>query len=111
MQDETQANVFDFISQALQKDDIVLFMKGTKRMPQCGFSAQVVQILQHYLLPFQDINVFEIKDLRDGIKQFSNWPTIPQLYVRGNFIGGADIVRDLHQSGTFLSTLGIEKDL
>ena len=78
---------------------VVLFMKGTKTMPQCGFSMQVAQILSHLGVEFKDINVLEDMSVRDGIKAYSNWPTIPQLYVKGEFIGGCDIVREMFQAG------------
>ncbi len=104
MSDDLQS-VFSFISEILENNKIVLFMKGTKNLPQCGFSAQVVQILQFNKIDFLDVNVFEVKDLREGIKKFSNWPTIPQLYVNGKFVGGADIVKDLHQAEELLITL------
>ncbi len=91
------------IQQTLRKliDDnsVVLFMKGTSTFPQCGFSGFVVQVLQNLGVDFQDINVLEDPDMRQGIKDFSNWPTIPQLYVKGEFIGGADIVKEMMQSG------------
>ncbi len=80
-------------------NDVVLFMKGTKTMPQCGFSMQVAQILNHLGVEFKDINVLEDMSVRDGIKAYSNWPTIPQLYVKGEFIGGCDIVREMFQAG------------
>ena len=75
--------------------DVVLFMKGTPVFPQCGFSSQVVQILSHVGIPFRGINVLEDDNLREGIKSFSNWPTIPQLYVKGEFVGGCDIIREM----------------
>jgi monothiol glutaredoxin len=77
----------------------MLYMKGTPMFPQCGFSARVVQILNHLGVPFQTANVLEDPEMRDGIKQFSNWPTIPQLYVKGEFVGGCDIVTEMFQSG------------
>src|SRR5678809_1360247 len=88
----------------------VLFMKGTKAMPQCGFSMQVAQILQHLGVEFKDINVLEDMSIREGVKAYSNWPTIPQLYVKGKFIGGCDIVREMFQAGELqelLSAKGI----
>ncbi len=87
------------IENEIKNNDVVLFMKGTKEMPQCGFSSVVVQILGHCGVSFRDINVLADPALRDGIKQFSNWPTIPQLYVKGEFIGGCDIAREMYQSG------------
>jgi monothiol glutaredoxin len=87
---------------------VMLFMKGTAMFPQCGFSARVVQILSHLEVPFHTANVLEDPELRDGIKEFSNWPTIPQLYVKGEFVGGSDIVTEMFQSGE-LATLLKEK--
>lgn len=78
---------------------VVLFMKGTPTFPQCGFSGQVVQILDYVGVPYKGINVLEDADIRQGIKDYSNWPTIPQLYVNGEFIGGCDIVREMFQAG------------
>lgn len=86
-------------------NNVLLFMKGTRQQPQCGFSAQVVQILQECGVEFQEIDVLSDWDLREGIKAYSNWPTIPQLYVRGKFIGGCDIVMQLHRRGELATTL------
>ena len=91
--------VQDWIRKAVANNDVVLFMKGTKVAPQCGFSAQVAQILGHLGVPYRDINVLEDMSIREGIKSFSNWPTIPQLYVKGEFVGGCDIVREMFQAG------------
>src|SRR5271155_74480 len=87
---------------------VMLYMKGTAMFPQCGFSARVVQILSHLGVPFQTANVLEDPALRDGIKAFSQWPTIPQLYVHGEFVGGCDIITEMFQSGE-LETLMAEK--
>jgi monothiol glutaredoxin len=92
-------DVQDWIGKQVAGNDVVLFMKGTKSMPQCGFSMQVAQILDHLGVDFKDINVLEDMSVRDGIKAYSNWPTIPQLYVKGEFIGGCDIVREMFQAG------------
>ena len=89
----------DTIQNAVSSNDVVLFMKGNPQFPQCGFSSQVVQILQYLEVPFQSVNILESDELRQGIKEFSNWPTIPQLYVKGEFMGGCDIVREMFQSG------------
>ncbi len=93
----------DNISQRIQGDieanQVMLYMKGTPMFPQCGFSARVIQILTHMGVPFQSANVLEDAELREGIKQFSQWPTIPQLYVKGEFVGGCDIVTEMYQSG------------
>ncbi len=94
----------------LKANDIVLYMKGTPVFPQCGFSAAVVQVLTHMGVKFKGINVLEDPELRQGIKEFTNWPTIPQLYVKGEFVGGCDIVREMYQTGELaelLTTKGI----
>ena len=101
----------DWIKSQIEENDVVLFMKGSADMPQCGFSGLSVQILSHLGVPFKDINVLENDELREGIKTFSNWPTIPQLYVKGEFIGGCDIVREMFESGelkTYIADKGIE---
>ncbi len=93
----------DTISQRIQGDietnDVMLYMKGTPMFPQCGFSARVIQILTHIGVPFQTANVLEDAELREGIKSFSQWPTIPQLYVKGEFVGGCDIITEMFQAG------------
>lgn len=94
------------ITEIIGSDDVVLFMKGSRRMPQCGFSAAVVQILDSLVPKYTTVNVLSDPDLRDGIKLFSSWPTIPQLYVRGEFLGGCDIVREMHASGELAQKLG-----
>ena len=91
--------VQDWISKQVASNDVVLFMKGTKEVPQCGFSMQVAQILQHLGVDFKDINVLEDMSVREGVKAYSNWPTIPQLYVDGEFVGGCDIIREMYQTG------------
>jgi monothiol glutaredoxin len=99
-----------FIDEKVKNNDVFLFMKGTPDFPQCGFSGQVVQILNYLGLEYDSANVLESPELRDGIKAYSNWPTIPQLYVKGEFIGGADITREMFQSGelqTHLQQAGI----
>lgn len=90
---------FDFINEQISANEVVLFMKGTADFPQCGFSAMVVGILQTLGLKFKDINVLENPDLRQGIKDFADWPTIPQLYIAGEFVGGCDIVREMFETG------------
>ena len=97
-----------WIDSELQSNYVVLFMKGTPDAPMCGFSSRVVQILDHLGAPYKGINVLESGELRQGIKDYSNWPTIPQLYVKGEFIGGCDIVTEMFQSGE-LKTLLSEK--
>jgi monothiol glutaredoxin len=91
--------VAERIQQDVSENDVVLFMKGTPVFPQCGFSAAVVQVLSHLGVRFKGVNVLEDPGLRQGIKDFSSWPTIPQLYVKGEFIGGCDIIREMFQSG------------
>ena len=97
--------VFERIQADIAENPVMLYMKGTAMFPQCGFSARVVQILSHMGVPFKTANVLEDPGLRDGIKQFSNWPTIPQLYVKGEFVGGCDIVTEMFQSGELASML------
>jgi monothiol glutaredoxin len=92
-----------WIDNEVKGSDVVLFMKGTPTFPQCGFSGQVVQILDYLGVPYKGVNVLESDELRQGIKQYSNWPTIPQLYVKGEFIGGADIIREMFQAGELKS--------
>ena len=92
-------DVQDWIGKQIAGNDVVLFMKGTKTMPQCGFSMQVAQILNHLGVDFKDVNVLDDMSVREGIKAYSNWPTIPQLYVKGEFIGGCDIIREMYESG------------
>ena len=91
--------IHDFIQSTIDTNDVVLFMKGTPNFPQCGFSGQLVQILHYLGVDYQSVNCLETDDIRQGIKAFSNWPTIPQLYVKGEFVGGCDIVREMFQTG------------
>jgi monothiol glutaredoxin len=100
--------VRDFISQTVTEHPVVVFMKGTPEQPRCGFSALVVQILDHVGAPFVGVDVLQNEELRNGIKLYSDWPTIPQLYVMGEFVGGSDIVREMYQSGE-LKPLLVEK--
>ena len=95
----TDTSVADRIKDDISTNDVVLFMKGTPVFPMCGFSAAVVQVLSHMGVKFKGVNVLDDPSIRQGIKEFSNWPTIPQLYVKGEFIGGCDIVREMYQSG------------
>ena len=104
----TEHPVFDQIRKDIADNDIVLFMKGTPMFPQCGFSAAVVQVLTHLGVKFKGVNVLANDEIRQGIKHFSNWPTIPQLYVKGEFVGGCDIITEMFQSGE-LETLLEEK--
>ena len=99
-----------FIENEVKGSDVVLFMKGTPQFPMCGFSGQVVQILDHLGVAYKGLNVLESDDLRDGIKSYSNWATIPQLYVKGEFVGGCDIIREMFQAGELqdlLKTMGV----
>jgi monothiol glutaredoxin len=99
-----------FLQKAVSENPVVLFMKGVPDQPGCGFSAVVVQILDHLGVDFAAVNVLQNDELRQGVKSFSDWPTIPQLYVKGEFIGGCDIVREMYQSGelkTLLSDQGL----
>ncbi|MES2728522.1 MAG: Grx4 family monothiol glutaredoxin [Pseudomonadota bacterium] len=91
--------VFDRIRDDISKNDVVLYMKGTAQMPMCGFSAAVVQVLTQLDVPFKDVNVLEDPDIRQGVKEYANWPTIPQLYVKGEFVGGCDIIREMYENG------------
>lgn len=91
-------NIFAEIKKTIEENKVVLYMKGSKDFPQCGFSATVVQILRNLNVNFLDINVLTNPEIREGIKQFSDWPTIPQLYIDGEFIGGCDIVKDMFQT-------------
>jgi len=87
------------IQQTITENDVVLFMKGTKSMPQCGFSSRVAGVLNYMGIEFADVNVLADEDIRQGIKDFSDWPTIPQLYVKGEFVGGCDIITEMTLSG------------
>jgi monothiol glutaredoxin len=91
-------SIEQFIENEVKSNDVVLFMKGTPQFPMCGFSGQVVQILDYLGVPFKGLNVLESDELRQGVKLFSNWPTIPQLYVKGEFVGGCDIIREMFQA-------------
>jgi monothiol glutaredoxin len=100
--------VFDRIKQDVTSNPVVLYMKGTPVFPQCGFSAAVVQILSELGVKFKGIDVLTDPEIRQGIKEFSSWPTIPQLYVKGEFVGGCDIIREMFQAGE-LQTFLVEK--
>jgi len=97
--------IFDEIRQDLQSHEVVVYMKGTSEAPMCGFSGFVAQIFKKYGIQFKGINVLENPELRQAIKDFSQWPTIPQIYIKGEFIGGCDILRDLHASGELIEIL------
>jgi monothiol glutaredoxin len=97
--------IHDFIDKTIKDHDVVLFMKGTPEQPRCGFSSLVVQVLDHMGVEYVGVDVLQDDGLREGIKVYSDWPTIPQLYLKGEFIGGADIVREMFQSGELKTTL------
>jgi monothiol glutaredoxin len=100
MKEERQmTDIHSQIDNEVKTNDVVLFMKGTPDMPMCGFSGRSVQILQHLGVPFKGVNVLDSAELRQGIKDYTNWPTIPQLYVKGEFVGGSDIMMEMFQSG------------
>ncbi len=104
-------NTRERIQTEVDSNDVLLFMKGTPVFPQCGFSAAVVQVLSHLQIKFNSVNVLEDMDIREGIKHYSDWPTIPQLYVKGEFVGGCDIIREMFETGelsSFLEEKGVE---
>ena len=105
MSDTQTLTAIDRIKQEVDAHDVVLFLKGTPDFPQCGFSGKVVKILGFLETPFTGVNVLEDPEIREGVKQYANWPTIPQLYVKGEFIGGCDIVSEMFQSGELASLL------
>jgi monothiol glutaredoxin len=98
-------SIDQFIDNEVKSNEVVLFMKGTPQFPMCGFSGQVVQILDYLGVPYKGLNVLENDELRQGVKSYSNWPTIPQLYVKGEFVGGCDIIREMFQGGELQSLL------
>ena len=87
------------IQSLIDQNKILVFMKGTREIPMCGFSATVVQVLDHLTVPYETVDVLEDPEIREGVKQFSNWPTIPQLYIDSKFVGGCDIIREMYESG------------
>ena len=99
----------DELDALIKNHDVVLFMKGTPQRPQCGFSATVVEVLDEHLDTYRTVNVLERADLREGIKEYANWPTIPQLYVGGEFVGGSDIMMEMYQSGELQQMLSPAK--
>ena len=104
-------SVKEKIETLINENEVMLFMKGTPEMPQCGFSAAVVGVLNHLGIKFSTVNVLENENIRQGIKEYANWPTIPQLYVKGEFVGGCDIIREMYESGELnelISSKGIE---
>jgi monothiol glutaredoxin len=104
LSEDTKARIEGIVASS----DVVLFMKGNRRMPQCGFSATVVQILDHLIPEYTTVDVLQDPEVREGIKAYTQWPTIPQLYVKGEFVGGCDIVREMFQTGELQKTLGVE---
>ncbi len=103
------SSTLERIQNDIKSNDVVLYMKGTKLFPQCGFSAVVVSILQKLNVDFLDVNVLADAEIRQGIKEFADWPTIPQLYYKGEFIGGCDIVREMYASGELQELFGIKE--
>ena len=103
LSEETRSRIAGLI----ERDDVVLFMKGNRQFPQCGFSATVVQILDHLIPSYTTVDVLQDQEVREGVKLFTQWPTIPQLYVKGEFVGGCDIIREMFQSGELQKTLGV----
>ncbi len=99
---------FERIESDLKANPVVLYMKGTPVFPQCGFSARVVQVLSHIGVPFKGVNVLEDAEIREGIKAYANWPTIPQLFVNGELVGGCDIVMEMYESGELAEALGVQ---
>ena len=104
----SEPQVFDRIRDEIGKNDVLLFMKGTPVFPQCGFSAAVVEVLSELGVKFHGVNILVDPELRDGIKQFSQWPTIPQLYVNGEFVGGSDIMTEMYEAGELQQMLGAQ---
>ena len=104
MTDDTNTRIDDLV----KANDIVLFMKGSARFPQCGFSSRAVAILDHLGVPFETVDVLADQDIRNGIKAYSDWPTIPQLYVHGEFVGGSDIMMEMFESGELKTLVSAE---
>ena len=105
MEDSGIVDVTEIIKNEIKSNDVVLFMKGTPVFPMCGFSAATVQVLSDMGVKFNSVNVLDSNEMREGIKQFSNWPTIPQLYIKKEFVGGCDIVKEMYESGELLELL------
>ena len=102
------ASARDRIDEIVRGNDVVLFMKGTELFPQCGFSSRAVAILEHLNVPFKTVDVLQDPDIRQGIKEYSDWPTIPQLYVKGEFVGGSDIMMEMFENGELQQLVGTE---
>ena len=105
MEETNTIDITENIKNEIKANEVVLFMKGTPVFPMCGFSAAVVQVLNDLGVKFSSVNVLDSDEMREGIKQFSNWPTIPQLYVKEEFVGGCDIVKEMHENGELLELL------
>ena len=97
------------IKEKIENNDVCLFMKGTPEVPQCGFSLAIANLLKHLEVNFKGIDVLASTEIRQGVKEFSNWPTIPQLYIKGEFVGGCDIVKEMYEKGELQSTLKEKK--
>lgn len=97
--------ILEKIKQTVDSSPVLLFMKGTRDAPQCGFSAQVIHVLKSYNVPFETVDVLADYDLREGVKEYANWPTIPQLYINGQFVGGCDITMEMHRKGELAEAL------
>ena len=102
MKDNNMIDVSENIKNEIKSNDVVLFMKGTPVFPMCGFSAAIIQVLSDLGVKFSSVNVLDSDEMREGIKQFSNWPTIPQLYVKEEFVGGCDIIKEMHEAGELM---------
>ena len=109
MEEKNKVDVSENINNEIKSNDVVLFMKGTPVFPMCGFSAAVVQVLSNLGVKFSSVNVLDSDEMREGIKRFSNWPTIPQLYVKEEFIGGCDIVKEMHETGELIELFKIKE--
>ena len=108
MSDAQSTSATQRIDALVQSNDVLLFMKGTPLFPQCGFSSRAIAILEHLGTPFETVDVLQDQDIRQGIKEYSDWPTIPQLYVKGEFVGGSDIMMEMFESGELHQLVGAE---
>ena len=106
MSDAQSTSATQRIDALVQSNDVLLFMKGTPLFPQCGFSSRAIAILEHLAVPFETVDVLQDQDIRTGIKEYSDWPTIPQLYVKGEFVGGSDIMMEMFESGELKALVG-----
>ena len=106
MSDAQSTSATQRIDALVQSNDVLLFMKGTPLFPQCGFSSRAIAILEHLAVPFETVDVLQDQDIRQGIKEYSDWPTIPQLYVKGEFVGGSDIMMEMFESGELKALVG-----